>query len=322
MQNEKPVVPVLLGPTASGKTSVGIALAKLVDGEIISVDSRKVYKGLKVGTATPEGTWDDGVYKVDDVPHHLIGNLEPDQPYTAGDFARDAEALIKDIFARGKTPLLVGGTGFYFKALQKGLPQLPKRDDELRAQFTCRIEENGLEDLHKELRGVDPLAANAIGTQDRHKLIRALEIYYLTGKPFSFWKNTEMPAALYTYAVMALLYPKQQLDERIDERSKKMAEEGMIEETAALLKQGFSKTCPALSSFGYREAVQVVEGKMTAKQFLPSLIQGTKAYAKRQRTWLRTQVAPHWFEINQHSTKEQVALKMKHFLDSELVYSA
>src|SRR4051812_20331890 len=124
LTDERPVIPVILGPTASGKTSVGIELAKLIDGEIISIDSRKVYQDLPIGTAVPEGRWKNGAYVVEDVPHHLIGHLKPDAVYTAGDFAQDAERLIGEIYSRGKRPVLVGGTGFYFKALQKGLPQL------------------------------------------------------------------------------------------------------------------------------------------------------------------------------------------------------
>lgn len=309
-----PPIPVILGQTASGKTSVGIALAKLFDGEIISVDSRKVYRGLPIGTATPNGVWKGEAYIVEDVPHYLMGHLAPDQPYTAGDFAIDAETLIEKILARGKRPILVGGTGFYFKALQQGLPKLPPRDEALRDALQKKGDMIGFETLHRELSEVDPLAAKNISVNDRHKIIRALEVRELTGQPFSSWKNSGRQPSMHKFIVLGLKWPKDELESRIERRSKKMAEDGMIAEAARVLEAGYSKICPALASFGYREAVQVLEKEIPESEFLPRLIKGTKAYAKRQQTWFRTQIKPAWFEVNASSRKEEIALRMKDFI--------
>lgn len=308
-------IPVILGPTASGKTSVGILFAQSVGGEIISVDSRKVYKGLPIGTATPEGEWKDGVYWVQGVAHHLMGHLSADQAYTAGDFATDAERLIEDILSRGHTPILVGGTGFYFKALSQGLPTLPPRNPQIRADLESRFEKEGGEVLHAELRRIDPEAANNISSGDRHKIIRAIEVAQLTGQPFSAGKKLPKKKTAHKFVVMGLDFPKEILDQRIEERSRRMFERGMIEEAEQLLKLGFNPDCAALASFGYREAVAVIERRLDRNEFLPALIKGTKAYAKRQRTWFRTQVQPSWFEANKFSRKEEISMRMKAFLE-------
>lgn len=308
-------IPVILGMTATGKTDIGIALAKLIDGEIISVDSRKVYAGLTIGTAVPDGTWDKNVLVVDGIAHHLIQHLKPDQPYNAGDFAQDAETLIDQILARGKTPLLVGGTGFYFKALHMGLPQLPPRDNTLRANLMKRLEKEGSDMLHDELKRNDPTAAAAISHNDSHKIVRALEVTALTGRPFSSWKKTEKNKSKHSFFIMGLDMDKEKLEQKIELRSKKMLERGMIDETQAVLKQGYAPTCPALTSFGYKEAVQVLEGKLTKSEFLPLLIKGTKAYAKRQRTWFRTQTKPtHWLHLKPSQDFNETASKIEHLL--------
>jgi tRNA dimethylallyltransferase len=308
------VIPVLLGPTASAKTSIGIELARLLNAEVISVDSRKVYRGLSIGTAVPEGTWDGGVYMSEGIVHHYIGVFAPDEPTTAGRFAQDAEALILDIQTRGKTALLVGGTGFYFKALQQGLPALPPSDLSLRRRLMERAAGEGIAALHQELGLVDAAAAAAISAQDTHKVVRALEVYTLTGRPFSDWKNAPRRASQHQFKVMGLLFPKEDLFQRIEQRSQRMVEMGMIQEAQSILDQGYLPTCPALMSFGYREAVQVLGGLLPFDDFLPLLIKNTKAYAKRQLTWFRTQVQPHWFDCDSSSNKLDIALKMKDFL--------
>lgn len=311
--DKKPIIPVILGPTASSKTSIGIELSKLIDGEVISVDSRKIYKGLPVGTATPDGTWNNNRYIVETIVHHLIGHLPPDTIYGAGDFTEDAEKLIEDIQNRGKTPILVGGTGFYFKALRDGLPMLPNRNEKFRQKLTEEIEKKGLEYAFNKLKEADPAAARVIKPGDPHKIIRALEVTHLTGQPFSSWKEDTSRASPRSFAVLGLDFAKGVLDKRIEARSQQMLKKGMIEETEAVLKQGYAKNCPALSSFGYKEAVQVVEGTLSKSDFLACLIKGTKAYAKRQRTWFRNKVVPTWFECNETTKSAEIALKMKDF---------
>jgi len=310
-------IPVILGPTACGKTSIGIEIAKNIGGEVISVDSRKIYKGLPIGTATPKGTLRGNQFMVQGVPHYLIGTLSPDQRYTAGDFAKEANSLISQIKKRGKTPVLVGGTGFYFKSLQKGLPALPTRNEDIRIEIENNIESAGLSKIYRQLSDIDPGSAARISKNDRHKIIRALEIYRLTGLPPSQFKDEKLHRkSLHPFVVMGLRFPQALLEDRIKRRSRKMVEEGMIEETESLIKAGHSKSCPALTSFGFKEAVQAIEGKITRDEFLDKLVRGTVAYAKRQRTWFRTQVQPTWFECDENSTAKEISLRMSGFLAS------
>jgi len=319
-----PAIPVILGTTATGKTSVGIELAKQINGEIISVDSRKVYRGLPVGTATPAGIWENNIYHVQGVPHYLIGHLNPTAVYNAGDFAVDGESLINEILARGKTPILVGGTGFYFKALAHGLPALPQRDEKIRTRLTREINEKGQDHVYARLKVQDPEAAKNISVGDTHKIIRSLEIIELTGRPYSHWKQTDTTPSRHSYIVMGLNMDKEKTDERIIKRSTQMVESGMLAETERVLADGAPKDCAALRSFGYKEAVQCIEGNITKDEFLAHLIHGTKAYAKRQRTWFRTQITPHWFPYHGSSENKEISLKMKAFLDNpgdDLIYS-
>jgi tRNA dimethylallyltransferase len=309
----KPLIPVILGATATGKTDAGIELAKMIDGEIVSVDSRKIYKGLPVGTATPEGIWKDDALHVEGIPHYLISCLPPDRPFTAGDFAQQTDTLIEKIFQKGKIPILVGGTGFYFKALSVGLPALPPRDPSMRDALMAQIEKSGSTSLHETLKQADPLAASAISVNDKHKIVRALEVIQLTGQPFSSWKDAERKASPHSFLVFGLHMDKNLIDKRIEQRSRRMLKEGMIDETEAVLKKGYPKHCPALASFGYKEAVQVLEGTLARSEFLPLLIKGTKAYAKRQHTWFRTQVKPVWIDCAENTSANEISLKMKAF---------
>lgn len=307
-------IPVILGTTATGKTAIGITLAKEINGEVISVDSRKVYKGLPIGTATPKGTWENNIYRVNGIPHHLMGHLSPDNPYTAGDFAKDAERLMGEIISRNRTPVLVGGTGFYFRALFQGLPKLPARDNNIRSKLASQIEKEGLDSLFNELEKADPLAAKKISKGDSHKIIRALEILELTGLPYSSWKNLNLNPSKFSYEVMALRMDKDETLKRIEKRSRQMLKDGMIEEAEAVIKAGHSKTCPALLSFGYREAVEVIEGTLSKEDFLTRLIKQTNAYAKRQRTYFRTQIKPRWIEYTGSADIREISLKMNGFL--------
>ena len=307
-------VPVLLGPTASGKTDVAIRLAKEWDAEIVSVDSRKVYKGLRVGTATPDGAWRNGAYVVDGVPHHLMDFLDPRAAYTAGDFCGDAERVMAEIERRGRVPFLVGGTGFYFKALKDGLPPLPPRDETLRAELERRRTEDGLAALRAELADRDPAFAAKVGANDKHKIIRALEVIRLTGRPYSAWKAVPGRASGRRFRVAALEYPAEVLARRIEERSRRMVQHGMIEETRALLASGCPAAAPALTSFGYRDAVRVVNGDLSTDDFLALLIRSTKAYAKRQRTYFRTQLAPRRIPCDASSKKSDISMSLNDFI--------
>lgn len=253
----KPIV--IVGPTASGKSELAARLARELGGEVISADSRQVYRGLDAGTAKPGS------------PCHLIDVADPTEAFDAGRWL----ALVRPLLRRIRLPIVAGGTGLYIKALLEGLSELPRRDEAVRARLTG--------DLHARLREVDPAAAAKIPPGNRQRLVRALEVYELTGKPISqHWgrRSGGVPARL----VARLDWPPEVLRRRIAERAERMWP-GMIEEAAR-----FEGTEPGLESLGYREAWLVSRGRLPRAEGLARLIAATNAYAKRQRTWFRTQL--------------------------------
>jgi tRNA dimethylallyltransferase len=311
----------IVGPTASGKTVLGLKLAREQDGEIISVDSRQVYKYLTVGTAKPRGEWsvERGTsfssrftlhasrYLVDSIPYHLVDFLEPSQSFSAADFVKLATETVADVHSRGKTPIFVGGTGLYFKALTDGLAPLPPADLKIRNRLKQEAAEKGRGILHQRLVKVDPEAAKGIPANNIQRVIRALEVYEITGKPISEWHRehrlTQADAALSLrerdggeakLKFIGLDPGRAELIRRIEARCCAMVVEGMIEETDALLKQGFSETCPALSGLGYTRAIAYLKKKLSKEEFLKLLIQDTRQYAKRQMTWFRNQLPVTW----------------------------
>ncbi|MBO7238016.1 MAG: tRNA (adenosine(37)-N6)-dimethylallyltransferase MiaA [Elusimicrobiaceae bacterium] len=276
---------ILAGPTASGKTELALALARQLGSEIISADSRQIYTDLTVGTAKPQGTWKDGHYLVENIPYHLVDFLPPDQTFDVFSFCEKSRALLA---ARPDKPFIfAGGTGMYLHALFIGIDKLPPASAALRAELTDFAEKNGREALHARLVQVDPVSAAQIPAQNIHRVIRALEICRLTGRPASEVKTgaffqTEFPKdqALFVY----LNWEKELLNERIIRRTQAMLDP-MAEETRALLARGFAPDCAGLKSLGYPEILQWIGGKLTREETLEKIIIRTRQYAKRQRTW-------------------------------------
>ena len=294
-----------MGPTASGKTELGLRWAKEQDGEIISVDSRQVYRFLRIGTAKPEGQWHGKNYRVRGIPYHLIDLWDPADPFTAADFVRLATKKIHQIRKRGKIPMLVGGTGLYFKALLEGLAPLPPRDESLRTQWRALADEKGRPYLHAQLAKVDPQAAHQIPANNIQRVLRALEVHHLTGKPISEW-HKEHQAKLNPpnpplqkggaggFEIIGLDVPREELHKRIDKRCTAMLKNGMIEETEQLIKEGYDLDCPALTGLGYPRVIAYLEGRLSREQLLEKLIRDTRHYAKRQMTWFRHQMKVTW----------------------------
>jgi tRNA dimethylallyltransferase len=275
----------IVGPTASGKTDFGLRLAKEQNAEIISVDSRQIYKYLSIGTAKPRGT--------QGIPYHLIDFLEPDQTFSAADFVRLAKEKVREIHARGKTPIFVGGTGLYFKALTEGLAPLPPADPDTRDRLKKEAAEKGRAVLHARLAAIDPAAAAKIPINNIQRLVRALEVFELTRKPISQWHEEHRKTGL-ALSFIGIDPGRDEMERRIESRCRWMLEEGMIEETQALLSQGFSETCPALSGLGYPRVIAHLKGKLSKKECLALLIQDTRQYTKRQMTWFRHQLPVTW----------------------------
>lgn len=289
-QSKHPIIAVV-GPTASGKSALGIELALRTGGEIINCDSVQVYQGIEIATAKVSLAERRGV------PHHLIDFVLPEINYTAGDWARDAARKIEEIEARGAAALLVGGTGFYLRALRQPFFPGPPTDETLRKRLTNLREKRGLEHLHRMLSRVDGLSATKLHVRDWPRVQRALEVRFQTGRPLSAQLRERMepsPCAS-RIQVIALAPPRAELYERINRRAEGHFAAGLVEEVRYLLDQGVPAESNALGSHGYRRVVEYLRGQRD----LPGAIEQTRMdvrhYAKRQLTWFRQEPGVHWF---------------------------
>lgn len=272
---------VITGPTASGKTELVLALARRLGGEIISADSRQIYRGLSAGTAKPAR---DARGFCQGIPYHLVDCVDLAEPYDAGRFSRSAARLARDIASRGCNPIVAGGTGLYIRALLEGLSELPQRDEAIRRRLEAEGEACGWELLHRRLEQIDGTAAKSIPPGNRQRLVRALEVYELTGRPISsFWKQPRRGGWEGPATVFRLDWPAAQLRARIAERARLMWP-GMLAEAKALL-PGLSGAEPGLESLGYDSALACLHGEISSEEGLRRLVASTCSYAKRQRTW-------------------------------------
>jgi tRNA dimethylallyltransferase len=289
----EPLLTVILGPTAAGKSALALELAQRFAGEIVSCDSVAVYGGFEIGTAKPtraEQTL---------VPHHLLDVAEPDEPFTAGEYARQARAAINAIVQRGGLPIVVGGTGLYLRALLEGLFPGPQRWEELRERLRQRAAEFGSSYLHRILGRLDPAAAAKIHANDAPKLIRAVEVCLASPAPMSeLWQQRGRdPLRGFRVLRIGLNPPREKLYDRINLRAREMFEHGLVKETEALLSRyGERKDVTALDSLGYRQATQLLRGELTLEQAIAAAQQGHRNYAKRQMTWFRREPEVDWLE--------------------------
>lgn len=281
---------VIVGPTASGKTAVGIELAQRLNGEIISADARQIYRFMDIGTAKPTAEERSAAR------HHLIDFVNPDEDYSAGQFAEDASAVIGDILRRGKMPIVVGGAGLYIRALLDGFSPMPKIPAEIRARLKSEGRES-LPELYKRLCEVDPEWAAKIQPTDTQRILRGLEVFETSGKPLSeHQKVPPTPPIRHTASYFGLCWEREALYDRINARAGIMLENGLIEEAASLRDRGYTPALNALNAFGYREIFQYLNGKTTLDRALADLQQGTRRYAKRQMTFFRKNERIQWVD--------------------------
>jgi tRNA dimethylallyltransferase len=274
----------LLGPTASGKSQMALALAERVPLEIVSMDSAQVYRGLDVGTAKPSAA------ERARVPHHLIDVIDPDQSYSTGRWRGDAIAAVREILSRGKVPLIVGGTMLYYRALVGGLDTLPQADPEVRAAINAEAREKGWTALHDELARVDPSAARRIPVRDAQRIQRALEVWRLTGKPMSSLQGRSSAGLPFTLKAFALVpADREALAGRIAARFDAMLRSGLVDEVRRLRsKYSLSAGLPSMRAVGYRQVWLHLEGEIGAEEMRTQAVAATRQLAKRQLTWLRS----------------------------------
>ena len=286
-----PVI-AIVGPTASGKSTLGIEVALELDGEIINCDSVQVYREIRIATAKVPLEERKGI------PHHLIDFVSPHVNYTAVEWAREAEQKIEEIERRGRIPLLVGGTGFYLRALRQPFFESPQTDETLRRRLNDIRERRGPEHLHRVLRRLDPAAAEQLFPRDWPRVQRAIEVYLQTGRSIMDQKGQrpEPPESARRLRILALNPPRAELYQRINERTEAHFAAGLVDEVEDLLKRGFPPNSNALGAHGYRRVVEFLQGQRD----LPSAINQTKLdvrhYAKRQLTWFRHEAGVEWFD--------------------------
>lgn len=280
----------IAGPTAAGKSALGMALAESIDGEIVSVDSAQVYRGLDIGSAKPS------LEERQRVRHWLIDIREPTDSYSAADFCADARAAIADIEGRGKTPILVGGTMLYLRALRDGLSALPSADAAVRAALQLELASHGLAALHEELARVDPESAARIHRNDTQRTLRALEVFRSTGKPMSAQLGSA-EAGMPLNIVAVAPADRAVLHQRIEARLDAMFASGFIDEVRVLMKQrGMHPDLPSMRSVGYRQVWAHLTGEYDANECLQRALFATRQLAKRQLTWLRGDNAVTWID--------------------------
>ena len=289
MQKEKVIV--ICGPTASGKTALSIELAKKINGEIISCDSMQIYKDMNIGTAKPTKEEMQGI------KHYLLDFVSPDERYSVADFKRDSKKSIKEIIAKGKTPIIVGGTGLYFDSLIYEIEYKDiKFDEEYRKKLEERVEKEGLNELYKEAKKIDPIAIEKISENDKKRILRILEIYNATGKNKTQQEiESRKKEVEYDYKVYALNWDREKLYDRINRRVDIMIEQGLVEEVKEILNK-YKKFPTAMQGLGYKEVVEYLEGKCSKEEMIEKIKMETRRYAKRQLTWFRKNKQTVWLD--------------------------
>ncbi|RPJ54946.1 MAG: tRNA (adenosine(37)-N6)-dimethylallyltransferase MiaA [Acidobacteria bacterium] len=287
----RPKLIALAGPTGSGKSALAVEAALVLHGEIVNCDSMQLYRKLNIGTAKPT----DQQRRL--VPHHLYDLLEPDEVYSAGRYMQEARAVCRQIAGRGHTPLVVGGTGLYLRALLEGVFEGPGRTEELRRRLHRIAGQRGSAYLHRLLARRDPEAARRIQPADRIRLVRALEVFFATGSPISRLQPAREPFDEFSIVKIGLNLPRSELYARINRRVEEMFQSGLIEEVESLLRQDYSPDLKAFEALGYRAVVRFLKGEITLEEAVESTRRDTRRYAKRQMTWFRREADMHWIEF-------------------------
>jgi tRNA dimethylallyltransferase len=283
---------VIVGPTGVGKTQISLKLADILDGEVVSLDSRQVYKYMDIGTAKPTKR------EMKKVAHHLIDIVYPEEKFTAADYGKKAREVIREIIERGKEPIVVGGSGLYLKALIKGFFKGPKEDKKLRERLREEESELGPHYLFQKLKEVDPQAAERIHPNDSVRIIRALEVYELTGKPItSLQEKGDYEPFEMDFIKVGLSLDRKKLYERIDLRVEKMISEGFLDEVKGLKERGYSSELKAFKTVGYQELFSCLEEKIDLPSAVASIKLNTRRYAKRQLTWFRKDKEIRWLDV-------------------------
>ncbi len=293
----------IVGPTCSGKSALAMILASRLHGEIVSADSRQIYKYLDIGTSKPS------LEDRRNVPHHFVDMLDPAEEYSAGTFGVEARKTIEEIVSRHRQPILVGGSGLYVKGVIDGFFEGPAKDPEVREMLEERLRNEGGQGLLETLQRVDPVSAVAIDSSKPRRIIRALEVFYITGKPIS-QHHREQPRTTWMECVqVGIEWSRADLYARIDKRVDRMFDQGLLEEVKQLQAKGFKRTLNALNSVGYKEVFDFLEGKTSQDEMVALIKRNTRRFAKRQLTWFRADKRMRWIKADSQTEVQELAAK-------------
>ncbi|MFP5106222.1 tRNA (adenosine(37)-N6)-dimethylallyltransferase MiaA [Neobacillus sp. C211] len=303
---------VIIGPTAVGKTKLSIEMAKLYNGEIISGDSMQIYRGMDIGTAKIKKDEMEGI------PHYLIDIKEPFENFSVAEFQLLVRAKIGEIAKKGKLPIIVGGTGLYIQSViyDYQFSDVPG-DESYRLKLEERVKKIGNEALYKELLEVDPGSASQIHPNNVRRVIRALEIFHLTGKTMQEFQSIQQPDLLYNTAIVGLSMEREKLYERINYRVDLMMEEGLIEEVKGLYQRGL-RDCQSIQAIGYKEMYAYLEGRVPLEEAIENLKQNSRRYAKRQLTWFRNKMEVSWFDMTNVEDTSKKITEISHCVEGKL----
>jgi len=295
----------IVGPTCSAKSDIGMVLAERLGGEIVSADSRQIYTHLDIGTSKPSAE------DRNKVRHHFVDILEPTEEYSAGVFGHDARKCIEAIIARGKQPILIGGSGLYVKAVIDGFFDGPQKDPELRSELEERLKSEGQEALFATLKRVDPISASSMDSTKTRRVIRALEVYYKTGKPLSAHFKEQGRSSWLESFQYGIDRTRQDLYERINGRVDAMLSRGLVEEVKRLISQGYSRSLNALNSVGYKEVFEYLENVHSYEEMVEDIKRNTRRFAKRQLTWFRADRRIQWIRADSAISPRQIAMAIE-----------
>jgi tRNA dimethylallyltransferase len=306
----KPKILVITGPTCSGKKSLAMKAAVQFNGEIVSADSRKIYRFLNIGTAKPT---EEHLRKI---PHNLIDIINPDEPFSVGDWIIRASEAVKRILEKDKLPVISGGTGFYIKAFQEGITAGINSDPDIRENLKKKLKENGVPALYEKLKEIDPERAKELSENDTFRILRALEIYYSTGKIFSSFRNeTKITGGDYEYYSVFIEPERKELYNKIDSRVDKMISDGLVEELKTVIEMGYSLDLTSLNTVGYKEWFPFFDNKMSFEECRETVKRNTRRYAKRQMTWFHAQKDIVSTESNDKNSFDKIFSDIKNWLE-------
>lgn len=294
------LVVVIVGPTCSGKTNLSLELAEIINGEIISADSRQIYKYLDIGSAKPNKN------QLEKIKHWFVDYLYPDETYSAGRFEKEAEEIIENIFSRSKIPIVVGGSGLYIKALIDGIADPGDIDLEIRNNLKRELETLGRDHLYDKLKKLDPITAETMGSQNYKRVIRALEVLLSTGKSIREFHNSLPLKDKFNFIQFGLMLERHILYSNINTRVDAMIENGLIEEAKKILNMGYSKNLNSLNTIGYKEIIEYIDGGISLEKAIELIKRNTRRYAKRQITWFKADKRINWIDVQKKEALEEI----------------